>query len=55
VPASGETAEDNSRASAVIKSGILPGGDLNIIYPQKHINSVFLALAISDGNQQKEF
>ncbi len=54
VPASGETAEDISRASAVVKSGILLGGDLNVIYPQDHINPVFLALSISNGNQQKE-
>ena len=30
IPASGETAEDIARASAVEKSGILLGGDLNI-------------------------
>ena len=33
VPASGETAEDISRASFVAKSGILLGGDLNVITP----------------------
>ena len=54
VPASGETAEDISRASFVAKSGILLGGDLNIIVPDNYINPVFLALTISNGNQQKE-
>ncbi len=54
VPASGETPEDIARASAVVKPGILLGGDLNIIYPNSKINSVFLALAISNGKQQKE-
>lgn len=54
VPASGETAEDIARASAVVKSGILLGGDLNIIYPNKNISTIFLALSISNGQQQKE-
>ena len=54
VPASGETAEDISRASFVAKSGILLGGDLNIIVPDDYINPVFLAMTISNGNQQKE-
>ena len=54
VPASGETAEDISRASFVAKSGILLGGDLNIIVPDDYINPVFLALTISNGNQQKK-
>jgi type I restriction enzyme S subunit len=54
VPASGETAEDIARASAVYNSGIILGGDLNIIYPEKNINSVFLALSISNGYPQKE-
>ena len=49
VPASGETAEDIARASAVINSGILLGGDLNIIYPNSKVNSIFLALSISNG------
>ena len=54
VPSSGETAEDIARASAVSKSGIILGGDLNIIKPNLEINSAFLAIAISNGNQQKE-
>lgn len=54
VPASGETAEDIARASAVEKSGILLGGDLNILRPFDFINPLFLALAISNGEPQKE-
>lgn len=54
VPASGETAEDIARASAVKNSGILLGGDLNILRPFDFINPLFLALAISSGEPQKE-
>ena len=41
VPASGETAEDIARASAVEKSGVLLGGDLNILRPFDFIPIVF--------------
>ena len=54
VPASGETAEDIARAATVDKSGILLGGDLNIVMPNKDINSSFLAISISSGNPQRE-
>lgn len=54
VPASGETPEDIARASAIEKSGVLLGGDLNIISPTKNIDSAFLALTITYGKQQKE-
>ncbi|WP_429899960.1 restriction endonuclease subunit S [Heyndrickxia faecalis] len=54
VPASGETAEDISRASVVGKPGIILGGDLNIIKPNSKIDPTFLALTISNGKQQKE-
>lgn len=54
IPASGETAEDIARASAIEKSGILLGGDLNILRPFDFINPLFLALAISNGEAQKE-
>ena len=54
IPASGETAEDIARASAVEKSGVLLGGDLNILRPFSFINPLFLALAISSGEPQKE-
>ena len=35
------------------KPGILLGGDLNIIYPNRAIEPTFLALSISNGEQQK--
>jgi len=54
VPASGETAEDISRASAVVQSGVLLGGDLNIIYPSNKLDSIFLALTLSNGKPQKD-
>lgn len=55
VPASRESAEDISRASVIEKSGVIIGGDLNIIYPNENkVNSIFLALTISNGSQQKE-
>ncbi len=54
VPASGENAEDIARASAVEKSGVLLGGDLNILRPFDFVNPLFLALAISNGEPQKE-
>ena len=54
VPASGETAEEIARASAVRNSGIILGGDLNIIRPYANVNPVFLALAISTGFPCKE-
>ncbi|MCT1390149.1 restriction endonuclease subunit S [Peribacillus frigoritolerans] len=54
VPSSGETSEDISRASVVKEPGIILGGDLNIIRPTNDIDSVFLALSISNGKQRKE-
>ena len=54
VPASGETAEDIARAATVDKSGVLLGGDLNIVMPNEDINSAFLAISISNGNSQRE-
>ena len=54
VPSSGETAEDISRASVVSKPGIILGGDLNIVKTSPEISPVFLAITISNGNQQKE-
>ena len=54
VPSSGETAEDISRASVVGKAGVILGGDLNIVNPNLTIDPVFLAVTISNGNQQKE-
>ena len=53
-PSSGETSEDISIASVVKKSGILIGGDLNIIYPQSFLNPIFIAVSISNGKPHKE-
>ena len=54
VPASGETAEDIARASAVVNTGIMLGGDLNIIHPYEFISPEFLALVLSNGKAQKD-
>lgn len=54
VPASGETAEDIARAAAIVKPGILLGGDLNILHPFAFMNPSFVALSISNGQPQKE-
>ena len=54
VPASGETPEDIVIASAVLKKNVILGGDLNIINPNDSINSVFLALNISNGKVKKD-
>ena len=53
MPASGETAEDISIASVVVKPGILLGGDLNIVSPTAEYDSAFLALTISSGATHK--
>ena len=54
VPESGESAEDISRAAVVENQGIIIGGDLNVIKVQELIDPTFLALTISNGEQQKE-
>ncbi|MGB2105089.1 MAG: restriction endonuclease subunit S, partial [Glaciecola sp.] len=54
VPASGETAEDIARASAVLQANVILGGDLNIIYPNSKILPSFLALIITYSACQKE-
>ena len=54
VPASGETAEDISIASVVEKSGVLLGGDLNIITPPGDLDSAFLAISISNGKPHED-
>lgn len=53
VPASGETTEDIARASAIERSGIIIGGDLNVIYPNKSISPYFLALELTYGASHK--
>lgn len=54
VPASGETAEDIARASAIVTEGIILGGDLNIIYPFNELDSCFLAITLSNGKPQTD-
>ena len=50
IPASGESPEEIAIASVVGKTGILLGGDLNIIKPERSIlDSIFLALSASGG------
>ena len=47
VPASGETAEDIAVASSVRRSGIIFGGDLNVVTPVSKIDPDYIALAIT--------
>lgn len=54
VPASGETAEDIAIASVVRESGVLLGGDLNVITTNDEIDPAFLALSISNGRTHRE-
>lgn len=49
IPASGETAEDIAVASSIGLSGVLLGGDLNVITPSNALDSPFLALGVSNG------
>ena len=53
VPASGESAEDIARASAITREGIALGGDLNVVYPQRMVTPLFLAYGLSHGSSQK--
>ena len=54
VPASGETSEDIARASVVYQKGVILGGDLNVITPNKDIDSAFLALSLTNGKCNRE-
>lgn len=54
VPASGETAEDISVASAVLQKDVILGGDLNIIKPHSNIDPLFLALTITNSSIKNE-
>ena len=47
VPASGETAEDIADASSVRRSGIIFGGDLNVVTPVSKLDPDYIALAIT--------
>lgn len=50
IPASGETPEDIVRASALLKPGVILGGDLNVLRPFAGFDSVLLALRICTGD-----
>lgn len=54
VPSSGESPEDIAIAAVVEQSGIILGGDLNVIDSHETLSPVFLALLISNGSQKKE-
>lgn len=49
MPSSGETAADIAVASAILSPGIILGGGLNILYPNKNMDSIFLALMLTYG------
>ena len=55
MPASGETPEDISCASAIHEKGIILGGDLNVFrFNIKDYNTTFIALSLSSGKVKKE-
>ena len=47
IPASGETAEDIAVASSVRRSGVIFGGDLNVVTPGSELDPDYTALAIT--------
>lgn len=55
MPASGETPEDISCASAICEKGIIIGGDLNVMHfdINRH-NTVFIALSLSIGKAKRD-
>ena len=54
VPASGETAEDIAIASSVRRSGIILGGDLNVITPGSELDPDYTAIGITYGETHKD-
>ena len=55
IPTSGENSEDNARAAIVEQQGVLIGGDLCVIMPNKDIfDSTFLAYAITYSKSHKD-
>lgn len=55
MPASGETPEDISCASAVKARGIILGGDLNILrFDTDYYDTTFFALSLSNGKAKKD-
>ena len=47
IPASDTTPTGLARATSIEKSGVLLGGDINIVRPKKGINGSYLSLAIN--------
>lgn len=55
MPASGETPEDISCASAIKARGIILGGDLNILrFDTDYYDTTFVALSLSNGKAKKD-
>ncbi len=54
VPASGETADDIAVAASVRRSGVILGGDLNVITPGDGLDPDYVALAITYGKAHGE-
>lgn len=55
IPTSGENSEDIARAATVEQQGVLIGGDLCVIMPNKDIfDSTFLAYAITYSKSHKD-
>lgn len=56
LPASGETPEDIARASAIVRKGVILGGDLNVLVPKdcREVASPFLALGLSCGRTARK-
>lgn len=54
IPASGETAEDISIASAIKQKNIILGGDLNILTFDKEFDTTFMAMSISCSGTHTE-
>lgn len=54
VPASGETAEDIAVASSVRRSGIILGGDLNVVTPDNSLDPDYTAIGITYGKAHED-
>ncbi len=54
VPASGETADDIAVAASVRRSGVILGGDLNVITPGNELDPDYVALGITYGKAHRD-
>ena len=54
VPASGETAEDIAVAASVRRSGIILGGDLNVVTPGESLDPDYTAIGITYGEAHED-